>query len=200
MSFRDLAWVVLDLETSGGRPIAHWDRQGRFRPAAEITEVGLVQGLGPLRQGSFTSLCAIEGPLPRFITHLTGISTAMLVDAPPWSTLVEPLTAHLEGRLWVAHHAAFDGAFLQAYLPEAFWSRHHLICTLKLAKHLIPEAPNRSLSSLSAILGLRNRCPHRALPDAEATAELFQILLQRAEAQGWDLETLLKRGHQPWKV
>lgn len=195
---RDLSWAVVDLETSGGRPKAGWDKNGTFHPASEITEVGLVQLAGSIRQEAFTSLCAVEGGVPPFIQRLTGITPRLLEDAPTWQTVALRMAPLLESRVWVAHNAPFDGGFLKAYLPEGLWRRHTLVCTVKLAKLLVPEAASRSLGALCETLALSNRRPHRALPDAEATAELLQVLLERAEARNLDAETLLEKGRVDW--
>lgn len=195
---RDLSWAVVDLETSGGRPKAGWDKNGTFHPASEITEVGLVQLAGSIRQEAFTSLCAVEGGVPPFIQRLTGITPQLLDGAPAWQTVALRLAPLLEGRVWVAHNAPFDGGFLKACLPEGLWRRHTLVCTVKLAKLLVPEAASRSLGALCETLALSNRRPHRALPDAEATAELLQVLLERAEARNLDAETLLEKGRVDW--
>lgn len=195
---RDLSWAVVDLETSGGRPKAGWDKNGTFHPASEITEVGLVRLAGSIRQDAFTSLCAVEGGVPAFIQRLTGITPRLLEGAPSWQTVALRLAPLLEGRVWVAHNAPFDGGFLKAYLPEGLWRRHTLVCTVKLAKLLVPEAASRSLGALCETLALSNRRPHRALPDAEATAELLQVLLERAEVRDLDAETLLEKGRVDW--
>jgi DNA polymerase III epsilon subunit-like protein len=196
---RDLPFAVIDLETTGGCPVAKWDREGRFRPASEITEVGVVRMRGMVLEGTYTSLCGIEGPLPDLIQRLTGITPGLLTDAPPWERVALGLAEEIEGRIWVAHNASFDGAFLEAWLPEGLCKRHQMICTVKLARKLVPEASSRSLGALVELLGLSNRRPHRAMADAEATAELLQHLLERAEAQGWDSARLLKEGGVPWK-
>lgn len=195
---RDLSWAVVDLETSGGRPKAGWDKNGTFHPASEITEVGLVRLAGSISQDAFTSLCAVEGGVPAFIQRLTGITPRLLEGAPTWQTVALRMAPLLEGRVWVAHNAPFDGGFLKAYLPEGLWRRHTLVCTVKLAKLLVPEAASRSLGALCETLALSNRRPHRALPDAEATAELLQVLLERAEARDLDAETLLEKGRVDW--
>lgn len=198
-ALRELQFAIIDLETSGGRPKAGWTRDERFVPAAEITEVGVVSMSGPVVAGSFASLCAVEGGIPTGIHRLTGITPGMLAEAPPWERVALSLAEVLEGRLWVAHHAPFDGAFLKAYLPEGLWRRHTLLCTRRLAKALIPEAESCSLASLCERLDLHNRHPHRALPDAEATAELLQILLERAEDRGWSGATFLDKGRVAWE-
>ena len=199
LSLRDLRFAVIDLETSGGTPKAYWDKQDRFQPAAEITEVGVVALSGPIVESRFSRLCAIEGPLPRAIQSLTGITPRLLQDAPPWSRVAFELAEAMEGRVWVAHHAPFDGSFLKAYLPEGLWGRHRLICTRLLVKALAPELPKRSLAECCAAFGIVNTRAHRALSDAEATAELLQKLMERAEAKGLDAEGFLTLGEVGWK-
>ena len=196
---RDLFFAVLDLETTGGMPQGSWNKHDQYLPPSEITEVGLVTLAGPVIQDRWESLCATEGPIPLVIQRLTGLTAAMLSEAPAWERVALDLAERLEGRIWVAHHAPFDGAFLKAGLPEGLWKRHSLLCTRRLARALIPEAKSRSLASLCALLGLRNRRPHRALPDAEVTAELFQALLQRAEVRNMTPEAFLKTGLVRWE-
>ena len=195
---RSLRFAVVDLETTGGSPKAFWDKKERFHAASEITDVGVVKMCGPVIEGSFEMLSAIEGDYPPVIQRLTGITPAMLIGAQPWEQVALRLSGELEGRVWVAHHAPFDGSFLKAWLPPGVWHRHRLICTRLLAKALIPEAKGRALHQLCHLLDIHNRCAHRALPDAEATAELMQHLLARAEDQGLDAEAFLERGEVAW--
>jgi DNA polymerase-3 subunit epsilon len=68
-----------------------------------------------------------------------------------------------------------------------------------LARGLVPEAASWSLANLCQLLGVPNRRPHRALPDAEATAELLQLLLARAEAQSMTSDQFLRLGLVPWE-
>ena len=195
---RSLRFAVLDLETTGGSPKAFWDKKEIFHPASEITDVGVVKMCGPVIEGSYEMLSAIEGDLPPFIQKLTGITPAMLIEAPPWERVALRLSSEVEGRVWVAHHAPFDGSFLKAWLPQGLWHRHRLICTRLLTKALIPEAKSRALNQLCLLLNIHNRRAHRALPDAEATAELMQHLLARAEEKGMDAEAFIKLGEVPW--
>lgn len=199
LPLRDLRFAVVDLETSGGTPKAFWDRHDRFHAAAEITEVGVVTLSGPVIEGRFSRLCAIEGALPRAIQSLTGITPRLLRDAPPWDRVAFEVAPILEGRVWVAHHAPFDGGFLKAYLPEGLWHRHRLICTRLLTKALVPELPRRSLAECCAHFGIVNSRAHRALSDAEATAELLQKLMERAEDGGWDAKGFMALGEVGWK-
>jgi len=63
----------------------------------------------------------------------------------------------------------------------------------------VPEAASCSLASLCGVLDLHNRRPHRALADAEATAELLKVLLERAEAQAMDGGAFLAKGRVSWE-
>lgn len=195
----ELRFAVIDLETTGGSPKAFWDKQERFHAPSEVTEVGVATLAGLVQEGTFQRLCAVERGIPAQIQRLTGITPALLADAPTWERVALELAPVLEGRIWVAHHAAFDGSFLKAYLPQGLWSRHRLLCTVLLARKLVREAPSKSLGALVAFLGLSNRRPHRALADAEATAELLQHLVRRAEASGMGPAAFLKAGEVGWK-
>lgn len=198
-SLRDLAFAVIDLETTGGSPKGRWDKHERFQPPSEITDVGVVRMAGPVVQDGFERLCAIEHGIPVNIQRLTGITPTLLADAPAWERVALELAPVLEGRIWVAHHAPFDGSFLKAWLPQGLWKRHRLVCTRLLAKALVPEADSRALVRLCALLGIPNRRAHRALPDAEATAELMKHLIARAEDRGLDGEAFLELGSVGWE-
>jgi len=197
-ALRELRFAVLDLETTGGSPKARWGKDERFIPASEITEVGLVRLTGSVVEDRWSSLVSIQGFLPEEIQRLTGISLPLLAGAPPWEQVALKLAPLVEGRVWVAHHAPYDGSFLKAWLPEGVWRRHRLICTRLLAKKLIPELPRRSLAELCEFLGITNTRAHRALQDAEAATEALQHLLQRAEDQGLDGEAFLTAGEVSW--
>jgi DNA polymerase III epsilon subunit-like protein len=149
-------------------------------------------------EGTFERLCAVEKGIPPNIQRLTGITPQMLSSAAPFERVAFEMASVLEGRIWVAHHAPFDGSFLKAWLPHGLWSRHRLVCTRLLAKALVPEASSRALNRLCGLLSISNRRPHRALPDAEATAELMKCLIERAEALGWDGEAFLACGTVAW--
>ena len=65
-------FVVLDLETSGASP----------KTGSAITEIGAVKVCGGHILGTFKTFVNPGTPLPPFITELTGITDAMLIDAP----------------------------------------------------------------------------------------------------------------------
>ncbi len=198
VSLRELRFAVIDLETTGGSPKPFWDKKERFHEPSEITDVGIVKMCGSVIEGRFEMLASIQGDYPPLIQKLTGITPTMLLEANPWEQVALRLPEELEGRIWVAHHAPFDGSFLKAWLPQGLWHRHRLICTRLLSKALIPEAKSCALHQLCLLLDIQNRRAHRALPDAEATSELMQHLLQRAEARDLDATSFLRLGEVAW--
>jgi DNA polymerase-3 subunit epsilon len=94
------ALAFVDLETTGATATA--DR---------ITEIGIVEvDADGVREWS----CLVNPgtPISGFIQNLTGISNAMVADAPPFEDVAEEVLARLEGRLFIAHNARFDYGFL----------------------------------------------------------------------------------------
>lgn len=172
---------MVDLETTGGS--AGHDT---------ITEIGAVKVRGGETLGTFATLVDPGGPIPPGVTHLTGISTAMVATAPRIEEVLPALTEFLgtgEGAATalVGHNVGFDASFLSAALsrhdrpPPA----HPRVDTLMLARRLLgDEVPNHRLGTLADRLGLPNRPEHRALSDALATTDLLHVLLERASGFG----------------
>lgn len=186
---RTLEFAVVDVETTGG--------SGAF--GHRVTEVGIVclTGAGAFR-GEFRSLVNPHRPIPASITRLTRITQAMADAAPSFTQIAERVQAILRGRVLVAHNAGFDWRFLQgefALCGRRVPTRARL-CTVRLARRLVPEVRSRSLDSLSRYFGIPNEARHRAWGDARATAALLVRLVERAEERAaptlTDVRTLLK--------
>lgn len=169
---REVTFVVLDLETTGGAP----DGNG-------ITEVGAVKVCGGEQLGEFATLVNPGGPVPPFITVLTGITQAMLTPAPPIEAVLPGLLEFLAGAVLVAHNAPFDTGFLRAACARHgyVWPRPPVLDTASLARRLLTddEVANRRLGTLAAHFHTATRPIHRALDDARATVELLHALIGR---------------------
>src|SRR5690606_33406162 len=106
-------------------------------------------------------------------------------------------------RVFVAHNAAFDWCFLCIERERAGGCRleGRQLCTVRLARRLLPELPSRSLDSLALYFGLEIESRHRALDDAVATAHVLLRLLDRLEemeVRCWEeVERFLKRRSPP---
>ncbi len=166
-SIDDAPLVVVDLETTGQR-----------QEEGGITEIGAVRLCGRREVGRFETLVDPGRPIPPYVVRLTGISDAMVADAPPIDDVLPAFLEFAEGAVLVAHNAAFDITLLDRE------SRRLLgrplgapsLCTLKLARRLMPELTRASLDALASHFRLAKASRHRALADAELTvAVLFRM-------------------------
>jgi DNA polymerase III subunit epsilon len=180
-------WVVVDVETTGGTPtMGH-----------RVTEVAAVRVSGGEIVEVFSSLVNPGRPIPSMITRLTGISDRMVRDAPRFAEIAPRLCEVLEGRVFVAHNAPFDWRFLCSELETGggVAVRGRQLCTVRLARKLLPQLRSRSLDSLIDYFDLRVESRHRAEDDAVATAQLLLrligILADRGVRDWADLEVLL---------
>lgn len=189
-ALHELSFAVVDVETTGGSPEVH-DR------VTEIAAVTVENGEASL---AFHSLINPERAIPWHITRLTGIDDQMVRTAPRFGEVAGELAAALAGRVFVAHNARFDFGFLSAEfgrvvptpLSELITAQ---LCTVKLARKLLPHLHRRNLDSVSDHYGVTIADRHRASGDALATAEVLKGLLRDASHRGvhsWrDLEELL---------
>ena len=179
-ALHEVTFVVVDLETTGGSPTG-----------SEITEIGAVKVRGGEVLGEFQTLVNPGVAVPPMITVLTGITTAMVMAAPP---VTEVLPAFLEfagldrGSVLVAHNARFDVGFLR-HAAERMglpWPRPAVVDTVALARRVVTrdEAPNHKLSTLAGLFATEVTPDHRALHDARATVDVLHALLGRLAPLG----------------
>jgi len=182
---REVTFVVLDLETTGGS--AERDR---------ITEVGAVKVRGGERIGELATLVDPGTGIPPQVVALTGITTALVTGAPRLPQVLPSVLEFLGGGVLVAHNAPFDAGFLRAACERhgAAWPRPPVLCTARLARAVLSrdEAPSVKLAALAELFGTSTRPTHRALADARATVEVLHHLLERIGNLGvQSLEELL---------
>jgi DNA polymerase III subunit epsilon len=172
----EVTFVVLDLETTGASP--GFD---------EITEVGAVKYRGGERLGTFDTLVNPGVPIPPFITVLTGITEAMVFPAPGIDEVLPSLLEFIGDAVLVGHNFRFDTSFLDAALLRRGGSRleNVRVDTLGLSRRLVrDDVPDLKLGTLARHLRVTVEPCHRALADAEATAEVFHTLLEQAGTLG----------------
>ncbi len=168
----DRALVFLDLETTGAT--AHFDR---------ITEIGLVEVDQGRHMGEWSSLVNPERPISSMIESLTGITDAMVAQAPTFAELARDLFERLAGKTLVAHNARFDFGFLRSefrrvglkYAPD-------VLCTVRLSRSLYPHERRHNLDSLIERHGLSCDNRHRALADARVLWDFTQHIHRDIEA------------------
>ncbi|GIG40029.1 DEDD exonuclease domain-containing protein [Cellulomonas phragmiteti] len=174
---RDVTFVVVDLETTGGSATAD-----------AITEIGAVKVRGGEVLGEFQTLVDPGGPVPPFIQVLTGITTSMLVGAPTIAQVLPSFLEFARDAVLVAHNAPFDVGFLRAAAGrcDRAWPGFQVVDTVRLARRVVlrDEAPNHKLSTLAALFGAQETPNHRALADARATVDVLHALLGRLAPLG----------------
>ncbi|MDR6122604.1 DNA polymerase III epsilon subunit family exonuclease [Bacillus sp. SLBN-46] len=181
-------FVVIDLETTGNLP-KKGDKIIQF--AAVVIENGTITE-------QFSSLINPQKAIPAFIEELTGINDEMVKGAPLFSEITEKIQSLLEEAYFVAHNVLFDLSFLQEELIQAGHEGFYgpVLDTVEMARILYPTADGYKLSDLAEKENLRHDRPHQADSDAQVTAELFLILLNRLTA----LPSLtLRADHTPFR-
>jgi DNA polymerase-3 subunit epsilon len=178
-------FAVVDVETTGCRAFKG-DR---------IIEIAVVLLDGTV---AFHSLVNPGIPVPMFVQGLTGIAPAMLLAAPRFDAVVDGLLEALSGCVFVAHNARFDWAFVSAEVRRTrdLALQGPRVCTVRLARRLLPDLPRRNLDAVSFHFGIEIEDRHRAVGDAVAAAKCLGRLLRIAKERGAvrleDLETIPK--------
>lgn len=172
----DCAFAVVDVETTGMRA------GGSDR----ITEIAVVVVHGGRREVVLESLVNPGRPIPRAVVAVTHITDEMVRHAPCFAEVADRLLATLAGRIFVAHNARFDWAFLAAELRRCrdLALDGPRLCTVRLARRLVREVRSCGLDNLSRFFDLENSARHRAAGDALVTADLLSRLLRLAREDG----------------
>jgi DNA polymerase III subunit epsilon len=175
-SLAEVPFCVLDLETTGVAP-----------DTCAITEIGAVRFEGGIETGRFQTLVNPRAPIPPTVTVITGITQAMVIDAPLIEEVLPSFLEFLGSSVIVGHNVRFDIAFLNAAALRLGYGRlaNRSADTLRLARSLAAgEVHNFRLNSLAAHFGSPTVPNHRAFEDALATAHVFWALLERAGSIG----------------
>lgn len=162
-------FAIIDVETTGGSP----DRD-------KITDICILIHDGLSVVDKFSSLINPERYIPNSITRLTGITNEMVKDAPKFYEVAKKIVEITDGMIFVAHNVNFDYGFVRNEFKSLGYDyKREKLCTIKLSRKLLPKRPSYSLGRLCESLGITNESRHRAEGDAEATAQLFDILLAK---------------------
>jgi DNA polymerase-3 subunit epsilon len=157
------------------------ETNGKGGDACELTEVGAVLVGGGELHERWETLVGVRAPLSRGIQRFTGITQAMVDEAPAAELVLPELAEQLRGRVLVGHNAAFDKRVLrQAFeRAELEWPDPPVVCTVALARRFAPLVRQRKLAMLAGSLGIDVEVEHRALADAETCARVFCALFPR---------------------
>jgi DNA polymerase-3 subunit epsilon len=169
-------FAVVDVETTGTRA----------RRGDRVIEIAVVTLDGAEPRLVFHSLVNPGIPIPAFVASLTGISDALVREAPPFGVVADGLLDALRGTVFVAHNARFDWAFVSAEVARArgLVLQGPRVCTMRLARRLLPDLPRRNLDTVSYHFGITIEGRHRAVGDAVAAAKCLARLVSIAKEQG----------------
>ena len=162
-------YAIVDIETTGGHASANG-----------ITEIAICIHNGKKVIERYSTLVNPRRDIPIYISALTGITNEMVENAPPFEDVAHDIYHLLNNKIFVAHNVNFDHSFVRHHLAAAGYElRCNKLCTVRLGRKIMPGLPSYSLGKLCRHLGITNESRHRAAGDAEATSQLFSLLLQK---------------------
>lgn len=183
-------FTVIDVETTGNRP-----------PDSRVIELSILHA--SLQNGILDQQTYLINPgqvVPRAIAKLTGITTHLLSTAPMPEEVWPHCLAALNSHILTAHNLAFDYRFVQAeyqQLNVEFQRPVELqLCTVQLARLMLPDLPSRSLPDLVNHFKFDVLRSHRATEDTLACWLLLQHLLTKIQQESD--ATLLKQFGDQW--
>ena len=161
----DAPLAIVDLEATGAH--SAWDH---------VTEISVIEVADGEVVSEWSTLANPGTSIPPGIQALTGITNAMVANAPAFEDLAAGLYERLGGRVLVVHNARFDYGFLRhAFECAGLRFRARTLCTVKLSRRLYPELSRHNLDSLIARHQLRCDSRHRALGDARAVWQFLRV-------------------------
>lgn len=162
-------YAIVDIETTGS-----------FASENGITEIAIILFDGEKVEERYETLVQPRFPIPKFVSHLTGITNAMVASAPLFSEIALVVHRMLHNRIFVAHNVNFDYSFIKYHLRESGieWNAKKM-CTLKLARQAFPGLQKYGLGSLCRNLEIPIENRHRAGGDADATCIVFDKILKQ---------------------
>lgn len=180
-------YSIIDIETTGGH-----------RNGNKITEIAIINLDGTEIVEEFSTLIDPEIRIPYYITALTGISNEMVQGAPKFYEVAKKIVEMTEGRIFVAHNVFFDFNFIKHEFSELGYNfSRPKLCTVQLSKKHLPGHSSYSLGKICEDLNIENQARHRAMGDAQATYQLFKLILQKVNTDDEIIEDAKKLAIPP---
>lgn len=164
-------YAIVDIETTGG-----------YASGNGITEIAIAIHDGEKMVDYYETLVNPQTQIPRYIQALTGISHAMVSQAPLFEEVAPKIYELLHDKVFVAHNVNFDYSFVKYQLAHAGYDIDcKKLCTVRLGRKILPGLPGYSLGKLCRSLDIENDMRHRAGGDAKATVKVFEHILKSDE-------------------
>ncbi|MGE0173517.1 MAG: exonuclease domain-containing protein [Oligoflexales bacterium] len=176
VDLENISYIVFDIETTGGNP----EKNG-------ITEICALRYRDGKVVDSFNTLVNPKIPVPPIVRRMTGITNAMLKDAPLIEEVMPKFVEFIKNDILVSHNTIGDLKFLRYFSHQTTESAisNLYLCTHILSEKLLADAPRKSLKGLKQHLNIDSTSKlHRAEADAEVTLTLFTILKEKMRAFG----------------
>ncbi|MHB1179644.1 MAG: exonuclease domain-containing protein, partial [Daejeonella sp.] len=178
-------YAIVDIETTGGHASANG-----------ITEVAIILHDGTQVTDRYSTLINPEIHIPVYIQALTGINNELVSSAPVFKDAAPQIFTLLQDRIFVAHNVNFDFSFLKYHLAASGYQlQTKKLCTVRLSRKILPGLTSYSLGKLCNQVGISVFERHRAMGDANATACLFSMLLEK-DSEGYILKALNQRSKE----
>ncbi|MBP3584710.1 MAG: 3'-5' exonuclease [Peptococcaceae bacterium] len=173
-----LSFVCVDTETTG------------LDDSAEIIEIGMVKVIDGIVADRYSQLIRPYRPIPEEITQLTGIDNDMVEHQPHWNDVEAAILDFIGDFTLVAHNVSFDRSMIENHigrvLPNAWLDTHDV------AKIFMPSLTSYKLISIAGALQIAESGFHRAVNDAEVTAQVLLTLTAKAcEADPFTLQKMI---------
>lgn len=177
----DSRFVVFDIETTGFSAVN--DR---------IIEIGAVKVDGGQIVDRYSTFVNPERPIPFEIEKLTGIHDGMVESADVIEDILPKFMEFCQDCIMVAHNAEFDMSFIRENCRRQGLERKFTVVdTLAMARSMLPDLKNYKLDTVVEAVGGNLENHHRAVEDAESTADIFVKFVARLKNMGvTDLDTL----------
>lgn len=180
------SFVVFDLETTGFSPVRN-----------RIIEVGAVKVENGKISERFSTFVNPKVPIPPRITEVTSIDDSMVAEAPEIESVLPEFLEFCEGCVLVAHNAGFDYSFIcRKGKEQGIDVNFTVVDTVGIARVLFPHLARYTLDNVAKTMKISLENHHRAVEDAEATAEIFEKMIRILEKEGvTDLDALYEKTH-----
>ena len=156
-------YVVFDIETTGFNPKSN-----------KIIEIGAVKVENHVITDRFSAFVNPRVPIPFEIEKLTSINDAMVMEEKGIEEVLPEFMEFCQDAVMVAHNADFDMSFIKYNLKLLGIEKEFtIIDTVGLARNLLPALNRFKLDTVAKALGISLEHHHRAVDDAECTAEIF---------------------------
>ncbi len=174
----DETYVVFDIETTGFSPVSN-----------RIIEIGAVKVTDGRITERFSTFVNPQVPIPFEIEKLTGINDGMVLEADTIETVLPQFLDFVGDAVLVAHNASFDVSFIKENAKrQGMAVEHTYVDTVAVARTLLTGQAKYTLDAVAKTLGISLENHHRAVDDAECTAEIFIKFIEMLKKDG--IETL----------